>query len=338
MKKIQVLALSACVAMGTLLTSCGGGISTNVPLKTDVDTLSYAFATKLYNEGLESHLMQMGLIADTASIHYQYKQQIEADSTGSNKIELEKAMRFKIDSIKKINDRNIAEFLKGMKSTINAPESQKSFLLGQTIGTQIGGTMLPEMAKRIYGEDSKKTLNSDVFMAAIATSLKKEQYILANPDIFFTIKMQEVQEKETKAKEEKMKKDYATQIEEGQKFLAENKEKEGVVALPSGLQYKVIKAGNGDKPKASDVVKVHYHGTLINGETFDSSIDRGEPATFGVGQVISGWTEALQLMPVGSKWKLYIPYEIGYGSQYAGSIPPFSTLIFDVELLSIESK
>lgn len=338
MKKFQVLALSSFVAIGTLLTSCGGNISTNAPLKTDVDTLSYAFAAKLYSEGLESHLMQMGLLADTASVQYQYKQLIEADATGSKKAELEKTMRFKIDSIKKANERSIAEFLKGMKSTINAPESQKAFLLGQTIGTQIGGTMLPQMAERLYGENSGKKLNTDVFIASIATSLKKGKHAIANPDIIFSVKMQEIQEKEMKAREEEMKKEYAPKIEEGQNFLADNKTKEGVVTLPSGLQYKVIKEGNGAKPTASDVVNVHYHGTLIDGTVFDSSVQRGEPATFGVGQVIPGWTEILQLMPAGSKWTVYIPYELGYGAQSAGSIPPFSTLVFDVELLSIEGK
>ncbi len=124
--------------------------------------------------------------------------------------------------------------------------------------------------------------------------------------------------------------------EAGEKFLAENKTKEGVIALPSGLQYKILKAGNGPKPKASDTVKCHYEGRLINGQVFDSSIRRGEPAEFPVGGVIAGWVEALQLMPVGSKWQLYIPSELAYGAHGAGqSIGPNETLIFDVELLAI---
>ena len=118
---------------------------------------------------------------------------------------------------------------------------------------------------------------------------------------------------------------------EGEKFLAENKKKEGVVALPSGLQYKILTAGNGPKPKASDTVKCHYEGTV-----FDSSIRRNEPAEFPVSGVIAGWVEALQLMPVGSKWQLYIPSELAYGTHGAGqSIGPNQTLIFDVELLAI---
>lgn len=122
----------------------------------------------------------------------------------------------------------------------------------------------------------------------------------------------------------------------GEEFLHINKHKAGVVELPSGLQYEILKKGDGALPKASDSVKCHYHGTLINGTVFDSSVQRGQPATFGVSQVIPGWVEALQLMPVGSKWRLFIPSELAYGERGAGeAIEPNSTLIFDVELLDI---
>lgn len=122
----------------------------------------------------------------------------------------------------------------------------------------------------------------------------------------------------------------------GQAFLDANKSKPGVTALPSGLQYKVITEGTGAKPTANDRVTVHYKGWLINGKVFDSSIERGEPATFGVSEVIAGWTEALQLMPIGSKWEIYMPSDLGYGDAGSGSaIEPGSTLIFEVELLDI---
>tara|TARA_B100000745_G_C20148291_1_gene393706 strand:+ start:1203 stop:2036 length:834 start_codon:yes stop_codon:yes gene_type:complete len=124
-------------------------------------------------------------------------------------------------------------------------------------------------------------------------------------------------------------------VEKGKAFLAENAKKEGVVTLDNGLQYKVISAGEGDKPKASDRVKVHYKGTLIDGTEFDSSYKRGQPAQFAVGGVIKGWQEALQLMPAGSKWELYIPSELAYGERGTPSIPGNSTLIFEVELLEI---
>lgn len=123
---------------------------------------------------------------------------------------------------------------------------------------------------------------------------------------------------------------------EGEAFLAENKKKAGVVTLPSGLQYEVLAEGKGKKPSATDSVQCHYHGTLINGEVFDSSVERGEPAVFGVSQVIPGWVEALQLMPEGSKWRLFIPSDLAYGENGAGGkIAPNSTLIFDVELLKV---
>jgi FKBP-type peptidyl-prolyl cis-trans isomerase FklB len=125
----------------------------------------------------------------------------------------------------------------------------------------------------------------------------------------------------------------------GEAFLAENKKKEGVVTLPSGLQYKILKAGDGKKPTAEDTVVCQYRGTLIDGKEFDSSYKRNQPATFPVNRVIKGWTEALQLMPAGSKWQLFIPPDLAYGERGAGeAVPPNSTLIFEVELISITPK
>ncbi len=124
--------------------------------------------------------------------------------------------------------------------------------------------------------------------------------------------------------------------EKGEKYLAENAKKEGVVTLPSGLQYQIIKEGNGRKPKATDKVKCHYEGMLIDGTLFDSSIQRGEPATFPLNGVIAGWTEGLQLMQEGAKYRFFIPYNLGYGEHGAGaSIPPFAALVFDVELIEV---
>ncbi len=125
---------------------------------------------------------------------------------------------------------------------------------------------------------------------------------------------------------------------ESEQFLSENSKKAGVTTTPSGLQYEIIEAGSGAKPTAENTVQVHYHGTLIDGTVFDSSVTRGLPATFGVHQVIKGWTEALQLMPVGSKYRLYIPQDLAYGAHPhpGGPIKPFMALIFDVELISIE--
>jgi len=137
--------------------------------------------------------------------------------------------------------------------------------------------------------------------------------------------------------EEKRSAAFIANKTEGENFLAENKNKTGITTTETGLQFEVITEGNGSKPSKTDVVSVHYHGTLIDGTVFDSSVNRGTPASFGVHQVIPGWTEALQLMSVGSKYRLYIPQELAYGANPhpGGPIQPFSTLIFDVELLAI---
>ena len=137
--------------------------------------------------------------------------------------------------------------------------------------------------------------------------------------------------------QQKAKEQADTAKSEGETFLTENAKKENVVTLPSGLQYEVLREGNGRKPDATDKVECHYEGTLINGQVFDSSYQRGETATFGLNQVIKGWTEGLQLMQEGAKYRFFIPYNLAYGEQGAGqSIPPFATLIFDVELIKVK--
>lgn len=159
-------------------------------------------------------------------------------------------------------------------------------------------------------------------------ALNEEQYrqVLSS----FSQKMMAQQHAESAKK-------YEAEKLAGEKFLIENKSRAGVVTLPSGLQYEILKAGDGPKPAATDRVKTHYHGTFPDGKVFDSSVQRGEPISFAVTGVIPGWTEALQLMPVGSKWKLFVPYQLAYGEQGSpGGIPPYSALVFEVELLGIE--
>ena len=337
MKKIQVVALSAFVAIGALLTSCGGNVSTDASLKTENDTISYAFGASLYDQGLSMHLQQLGIVSDTSGIRAHYMRQIEMDSTAQKKSSLEKEMKSKIDSIVKANDKNIAEFLKGVKESLDAPESKSAYFAGVSVGGTIAKQMFPNLVEQMYGPDSKEKINTNAFLAAIATSMKKGKFVINDPASLFNVKMQEIQAKAQAKQEEELKKQYTPQIEAGQKFLDENKTKEGVVTLADGLQYKIVKEGNGAKPSATDMVKVHYHGTLLDGTVFDSSVERKDPATFNVSGVIKGWTEVLQLMPVGSKWTVYIPYDLAYGAQDRGTIKPFSTLIFDIELLSIET-
>ncbi|HEU4552383.1 MAG TPA: FKBP-type peptidyl-prolyl cis-trans isomerase [Chitinophaga sp.] len=187
------------------------------------------------------------------------------------------------------------------------------------IGQDIGRTL------KAQGLDN---LNTAMLMKAIQDATKDQKPLLTKEQCDMSIS-----EYLQKLKSEKV----ARNKEAGEKFLAENKTRPGVVTLPDGLQYLVLKEGTGPKPTAADKVKTHYHGTLIDGTVFDSSVDRGQPVSFPVGGVIKGWTEALQLMPVGSKWRLFIPADLAYGDRQAGpKIGPGSTLIFDVELLEIE--
>jgi len=146
----------------------------------------------------------------------------------------------------------------------------------------------------------------------------------------FSVVSKKMQELEQAAAKEKS--------AEGEAYLAENAKRDEVTVLESGLQYEVLATGEGEKPTAASTVRTHYHGSFINGDVFDSSVDRGQPAEFPVGGVIAGWTEALQLMTEGSKWRLYVPYNLAYGEQGSqGAIPPYATLIFDVELLAVVS-
>jgi len=176
--------------------------------------------------------------------------------------------------------------------------------------------------------------NLEVLNKAINDVLEKKDLAMTEEEMQNCIRtfQQNLMEAQMKKREE----DAVKNEEEAKKFLEENKAKEGVVTLPSGLQYKIIKEGNGPKPKETDNVTVHYKGTLLDGTQFDSSYDRGEPVTFPLNRVIKGWTEALQLMPVGSKWQLFIPPNLAYGKDGNQRIPPNALLQFEVELLEIK--
>lgn len=171
-------------------------------------------------------------------------------------------------------------------------------------------------------------INVEAFSKAVADVISKSELEMSPQEA-----NEHIQVYFSKKQEEELKKN----TEDGRIFLEENAKREGVVILPSGLQYEIITEADGEIPTATDKVKCHYHGTLITGEVFDSSVQRGQPAVFGVNQVIKGWVEALQLMSVGSKWKLYIPADLAYGAQGAGEmIGPNTALVFEVELLGIE--
>ena len=221
-----------------------------------------------------------------------------------------------MDSTGQLTKDFITNINKGLTSNVKNPQIVN-------MGEQIGKNIKAQEAQGLIGEPSLVT----------DFELIKQGFI--NGLLGFTEQMDGTQAGEYIQNTMNTIK-YGTVKEDGEKFLAENALKEGIFTTESGLQYEVIKMGRGKKPAATDKVKVHYHGTLIDGTVFDSSVDRGEPIVFGLNQVIKGWTEGVQLMPVGSKFRFYIPQELGYGSQAAGSIPPYSTLIFEVELLGIE--
>lgn len=191
------------------------------------------------------------------------------------------------------------------------------------------------MGKNLHRDSIE--IDPNILLQGMKDAMSGGQMLLTDQEAQAAIA--ELQNDLRKKAEEKMQQAGEANKKEGDAFLAANKTKEGVVTLPSGLQYKILKAGTGAKPTATDSVVCNYKGTLINGTEFDSSYKRGQPATFPVNGVIKGWTEALQLMPVGSKWQLVVPPDLAYGARGAGSdIGPDSTLIFEVELLSIQAK
>lgn len=223
----------------------------------------------------------------------------------------------------------MADFLEGFgrSGLTEADKKMKARLAGIEIRQQVEEQILPQAARSV--NDSVDVIDHNLFLQGFSDGIAGKQNSILPVS---TDSMRVLVEKQIEYYEQAK---YRDNIEAGEQFLAKNKKQKGVVTTPSGLQYKVITEGTGEKPTATDRVTVNYRGTLLDGTEFDSSYKRNEPTTFGVGQVIKGWTEALQLMPVGSKWEIYIPQELGYGSRAAGNIPPYSTLIFEVELLEI---
>ncbi len=223
------------------------------------------------------------------------------------------------------------DFVKGLHDGANKTgKKDVAYMAGLQIGQQIKTQMEPGINRELFGNDSTQTINMANFMAGfIAGTTGKAGMMSADSAQRY------VQENMEAIKERSSEKLYAENKTKGVQFLEENKTKEGVQTTESGLQYKIITQGKGAVPVATDRVKVNYKGTLIDGTEFDSSYKRNEPATFAANQVIKGWTEALTMMPVGSKWELYIPQDLAYGSRDTGTIPPYSTLIFEVELLDI---
>ena len=299
MKKIVLFAAVA-AAMG--LASCTGQ-APKANLKSDVDSLSYMIGVT-QGEGLKDVITtQLG-----------------------------------------IDSAYVADFIKGVQEGIQEgmpvnDEKAKALFMGKQIGMRASVDMYDYLNGQVFGKESATSLGKDNFLAGFIIALQNKAGIPASEAQMY------VQTKEAAIKAKALEEQFGENKAAGEKFLAENKTKEGVKTTESGLQYKVIKEGKGAIPTKTDKVKVHYKGTLIDGTEFDSSYSRKDkdgnpqPTSFRADQVIKGWTEALTMMPVGSKWELYIPQELAYGAREAGDkIKPFSALVFEVELLEIEKK
>ena len=335
MKKTIFGAFTVLTVMAVLMVSCGGGSTPRTSLNNSVDSVSYAYGVAMADQGLAQFLEQSGVIQSTTNIEYDYQMRIAA-ADSADRGALQSEMNAKIDSINRINTPKLNEFVKGMKDAINLDE-ESAYAHGLSIGVQFSQQMLPQFNAMLYGEDADTKANTDQLLAGLISTLRNQDLAISKMEANDLVQreMERSQEQQMVMQEENMKSQYQDDIAAGDSFMQENAERDEVESLPSGLQYEILTEGNGDIPTENDRVRVHYHGTLLDGTVFDSSIERGEPATFGVTQVIPGWTEALQMMPVGSKWRLYVPYDQAYRSADRGEIKPYSNLIFDVELLEI---
>jgi FKBP-type peptidyl-prolyl cis-trans isomerase FklB len=287
MKNIKfILAVLLVVAF----TACNSNKAKLPTLKTDIDSLNYAFGLANGN-GIKNYYLAK-------------------DSANSDSLKIK-----------------IASLLKGIKDGMKGDDSNYGELEG--IGTNIGSALKEQSVKGLMGDSTLK-VDMDLIKQGLVNGLRGSKLTMTAEEaqMYVNSTMQRLQQA-------KMASQYGANKTAGEAFLTANKAKAGVTTTASGLQYEVIKKGTGAMPSETAQVKVHYHGTLIDGTVFDSSVDRGEPATFGVNQVIKGWTEALQLMPVGSKYKLYIPQELAYGPAEQGNIKPYSALVFEVELIEV---
>ena len=226
----------------------------------------------------------------------------------------------------------MADFVNAVKETVakdvNDPKV-KAYLMGVSIAQQLSERMLPGLMKEF--QDSPDSTSAKVFYKGFTDALLQDTTFFKAADAEALIKAKA--DAAAAARDEKL---YGANRKAGEEFLKENAKKDGVFVLPSGLQYKVLKQGTGAVPSLNDKVMVNYEGRLIDGTVFDASANHGDkPAEFRPTDVIKGWTEALTMMPVGSKWQVYIPYDIAYGSREAGQIKPYSALIFDIELVGI---
>ena len=228
----------------------------------------------------------------------------------------------------------MADFIKGLNEGANSGDDKKkaAYYAGIQIGQQVANQCVSGMIHELFGEDSTKTISLKNLMAGFVSGIKGNGIMTVDSaQTVAQVMMQAIKAKE-------LEKTFGSNKEAGEKFLAANKTKEGVKTLPSGVQYKVIKEGNGPIPADTSLVKVHYEGKTVEGKVFDSSYERGEPINLRCNQTIKGWTDAMVHMPAGSVWEVYIPQDLAYGEREQGDIKPFSALIFKIELLEVNPK
>lgn len=227
----------------------------------------------------------------------------------------------------------IDEFIKGLNDGVDAGDDKKkaAYYAGIQIGQQISQQMIPGINREVFGDDSTQTISLKNFMAGFIGGATNAKTLMTPEEAsqIFQKKMEEIRTKNAEIK-------YADNKKAGVKFLADNKKKEGVITLPSGLQYKIITEGKGAVPADTSLVELNYEGKTIDGKVFDSSFERGSAVQMRPTQVVPGFKEALTMMPVGSTWEVYIPQELGYKGIEQGPIKPFSALIFKIEVLSIK--
>lgn len=233
-----------------------------------------------------------------------------------------------------VDTTHMADFVRGFVEQFDAKGTNaqlNAYAAGLQLGRQVYDGLVPGVNEQATGDRTHEAMNLQEFKRGFLEAIEGRASMRG--DSAGAIANKQMAYYHAQLMEQK----YGANRTEGEAFLKQNAKNDSVKTLPSGVQYKVLKEGTGALPKTTDKVKVNYEGSLINGTVFDSSYKRGRPATFGVNQVIKGWGEALTHMPVGSTWMVYIPQELGYGEREAGNIPPFSTLIFKIELLEIEA-
>ncbi len=307
-----------------VLSSCNGGMSSG-KIETTADSVSYVIGAA-DGERLQADFSRSGL--DSLM---DMKVLFSAFYAGAKEKELKMVPDSNMAFLQKFNQEFQGYMMKKMRDTTGTLSFDKSKAYMDSVAYLIGANYGSSLANGFAENGLDTIISMDLFIQGFkASALQEDLELLVEENMPMVNKFfQKLQEDRAMAQ-------FGDNIKAGEEYLAKNGALSEVTTTASGLQYEVLVEGNGPKPSARDRVKVHYHGTLVDGTVFDSSVERGEPATFGVGQVIRGWTEALQLMPVGSKWKVTIPYDLAYGERGAGQdIAPYSTLIFEVELLEI---